>query len=260
MPTGEEAKTALSRFRDFQRRYRRPTIVVLGVVVTVWFILARALGLFGKVFDKSDLLSLLVFILLVDVSFSLAEAMRDASTGTLKISRDQQSDNARFQESAQAIQPSTADLLEYSAVEANQLIVFLKQRRWRMRILVKHPDTVGDRQRQKILTNIRHLRRIVLNDYQNMSEVRCYRQAASLRGRVLGKRAINVGWYTPDVDNPELEVRGHSNPMITANAGTPEGGYLLRMFDGLFERLWHAPGTEDAYLVLGRIEGGDAQR
>ncbi len=95
---------------------------------------------------------------------------------------------------------------------------------------MKHPDTVGADRRGRILGNLRNLERFVLGKSKGDVQIRCYRPWASLRGRRLGSTLVNVGWYTPDLDEAgqvtDVEVVGDTNPLVTGDLRTAEGKQL----------------------------------
>ena len=101
-----------------------------------------------------------------------------------------------------------------------------------------------EHQKQRILTRLQFLVEQKFRNYSK-AEIRCYSAPVSVRGRKFGD-VVNLSWYTPDLTQPNWEVRGHSNPIITASLGTKEGEYLDRMFSTLFDLLWNDGGTVDA--------------
>lgn len=174
---------------------------------------------------------------------------------TVNVSRDQDADDQFVLDSIERATPATVDFLEFSGAYATKIIATLKKKNCRnIRLLLKHPETVGDYQARRILQQLEFLYRLILDQGFESAELRCYRHEASLRGRKFGQDLINVGWYTPDVAKPDMEVRGHSNPMISAPLSSPEGLWLARMFDGLFQQLWGAPETEEGSAVLKRMK------
>lgn len=170
----------------------------------------------------------------------------------VRVSRDQPSDTEAFRELIRKVRPKEADLLEYSTAAIEDIIVELKQCGAKMRILVYDPRFAKQYQLEKVKQRLKHLRRLVLDSYEPGAEVCCYSQFPSVRGRLLDRRILNIGWYTPDLKNPDWEVLGHSNPLITTSVSTAEGEYLFRMFTGLFDLLWKQ-GTS-AETVLAEIE------
>jgi hypothetical protein len=150
------------------------------------------------------------------------------------------------------------DMLEYSAASVYGLIAELVTRGASLRILIKHPDTVGPSQRDRILMSIDQLERFVLKDHPGRVEIRCYKAAASLRGRRIDNVLVDVGWYTPDISREgvadKMEIVGHANPLVMCTAATEEGQNLLAMFDQVFESLWESARDHDVSVVTRRHE------
>lgn len=172
------------------------------------------------------------------------------------ISRDQAEDTPRLQQLLEQFpRYEAADFLEYSCNHAWPLVNrAVKDAGCQIRILLRHPEGQGSAQKRWIEGSLMRLKRDYLDVHPGRIEVRCYREPASLRGRRFEPYVINVGWYTPYVDN-EDQVLGHKNPLITARLTSEEGLKLSRMFAGLFNALWHSPSTASAEEVL-RDMGG----
>jgi hypothetical protein len=251
-------KTTYHKILDARQRYAHWIALVLGGIVILGFILGHAIPPLTHALIESQALNVIILIVLLDISVALADVVR-AQRG-IEIARDQPADTDLLLDRLAELRVRDADLLEYSAVTVEEIVRRLKSSGCRLRILVKHPDTVAGHQRLRILGSLQQYFSLVLDDYRDKAEIRCYREQASLRGRRFGGSVINVGWYTPDIAAPGLSVRGHTNPLITADLSTPEGQHLLRMFSGLFEALWDAPTTEDGREVLGRVNWDEIAR
>jgi len=174
----------------------------------------------------------------------------------ISLSKDQAVANSLLTQEVTDHAPSRADLIEYSADTVRGLLVDLAEAGTKVRLLLKHPDSVTRAQRDKIISNYWYLRDRVFGTKPDCLEVRFYRTAATLRGRRFDGRLINVGWYTPDISPDgrisDWEIVGHENPTVTADLDTAEGKALDRMFSSTFDGLWHnsADAEEvDRYLV-----------
>jgi hypothetical protein len=245
-------KTFYRRMLDGRQRYAHRIAWILAVIVIVGFIVGHAVPPLTHAIIDSQALNVIILFLLLDVSVALSDVVR--SQRGIRVSRDQPADTDELMKRLSELSIRDADMLEYSAVTVEEIIRHLKNCGCRLRILVKHPDAVAKSQRFRILQSLDQYYNLILDDYEGKAEIRCYREPASLRGRRFGGSLINIGWYTPDVARPGLGVRGHTNPVITADLSTPEGENLLRMFNGLFDALWTSQTTESAREVLDRTD------
>ncbi|MCP3998892.1 MAG: hypothetical protein GY722_28080 [bacterium] len=174
-------------------------------------------------------------------------------TAQIHVSRDQVSDNQhllRLLENTTNIEKAL--FLEFSGRFAFGIMQDVVRRfpKCEIEILVKHPDSVGEEQRKVIMAQLEALQQFVCARHSDRVTVRCYKAPYSVRGRKFEPHLINVGWYTPWVDN-KGEVLGHTNPIITAELQSQQGLALARMYDGLFRALWTDPdNTEDIEHVL----------
>jgi hypothetical protein len=232
-------KTIARSLKDFQQAHAPTVVAGVGIVIGVWLALAKGFGWADEPFTRTDVVVALTFFLVLDIAYVISNSLRPSG---VRVSRDQDTDIGeltRLLEELKINRDWTADLLEHSAFNALDLIKFLKKHRCRMRILIKHPDTVaGSKSEERIRTNLNNLLGAVLANNPDRYEIRCYRSPASVRGRLIGRRVINIGWYTPNLVDPELDVLGDTNPIITAQLGTTEGNNLARMFEGVFRLLW----------------------
>ena len=178
-----------------------------------------------------------------------------AGAAKVRVSKDQEVDNELLRAEIERQPPSRADLLEFSTQSVRPVIRALARGANELRILVKHPDSVGPAQRTRIIDGLTQLERL-LRGYRGDVKIRCYRQWVSLRGRKLDDSLINIGWYTPELDEhgqaTATEVVGDTNPLVTSALQTEEGQHLQRMFDEVFEGLWRSAEHDDAREVLGR--------
>lgn len=175
----------------------------------------------------------------------------------LSLSKNYSDTAARLSKELAGLPPTTADLIEFSGDTVQQLIVELTGAGTRVRLLLKHPDSVGRAQREKIIWSYQYLKEHTSLQPESL-QVKFYRVPATIRGRRLDERLLNVGWYTPDISPDgrvsDWEILGDLNPTITSDPGTSEGRALDEMFTRTFDGLWHAgvPSAElDNYLAKG---------
>lgn len=237
------------RLAKFRERYG-PRISIT-VIALCWaaFIVGSQVNLVQAAFINSGAVQLVILTVLLDMSISRQKTPR---ASVVRVAgRDSEGANSIIT-AVENKAISNADMLEFSGVGAEPLIHDLALRGCRIRLLVKHPESVGAFQTRRIVANLEAL---FGRDYSDRVQVRCYRFPSSLRGRRLGNEIIAVGWYTPFIENGNLaryEVMGHDNALIIIELGTPEGRHLERMFQGVFNDLWTASDTEDARVVVSR--------
>jgi uncharacterized membrane protein len=144
--------------------------------------------------------------------------------------------------------PEKCDLLEYSTSSTRQLLQELRKANVEIRLLICRPDkAVSDHERKAIELGIENIRK----DFKNYGHitVRQYATPASLRGRNIGGKLINVGWYLYSSAGGEVDVRGHDTMMITSDADTPQGHKLKEAFSRAFDALWDDQTTNELALT-----------
>jgi len=130
-----------------------------------------------------------------------------------------------------------AYLIEYSTATIRPLLEKLREKNFSINLLLFDPEfAVSDEQRGSIAHGLSTMRQD-FKGYEKLT-VKRYRTPASLRGRRIGDDLINVGWYTYDLRDEEVCVRGHNNTMLLADAQTAQGRKLRAMFDRTFDALW----------------------
>jgi hypothetical protein len=144
--------------------------------------------------------------------------------------------------------PREVDLLEYSAYGALPFLNKLSEISCtkRIRLLVAHPDAaISDYQRDiRLAEALRALAyRIPLDQVAAIGlQIKCYKESASLRGRLVGRRFIAVGWYSFDdrglADPGGRPLAGGSNASIGASVDSPIGSRLLETYSRTFENMW----------------------
>lgn len=198
-------------------------------------------------------------VLLVALVIDLIHRVIDlkASPSSLDTYDDQVQALPRIQEFIGKEHPETCDMLEYSTSSTRALLQELKKANVRIRLLICHPDqAVSAHERKTIELGIENLRK----DFKHYKRivVRQYTTPASLRGRNVGGKLINVGWYLYSTAEGEIDVRGHDVTMITTDANTPQGHTLKEMFSQAFDVLWNDSGTKE--LVLATEVQGSARQ
>lgn len=184
----------------------------------------------------------------------------------ISLSRDDTETNALLRREIAEHPPQAADLLEFSGDSVRQLLAQLAEAGTRVRLLLKHPDTVGRAQREKIISTYWYLKDHLAAENGDAFVVRFYRVHAALRGRRLDSRLLNVGWYTPDISVKgrisDWEIIGHLNPTVTGDPQTSEGYALNEMFGRTFDGLWGSAAEAaaiDQYLAADD-QGGTGTR
>jgi hypothetical protein len=244
----------IGRLRRLRDRYWPRIAVAILVVCWALFIVGLAVDSVSKALITNGAIQLLVLTLLLDFSISNPSAHDEV----VRVAGSDSESSVSLVAQVANHQVLEADLVEFSGVAVETLIDHLASRGCRVRLLVKHPETVGIFQQRRIIANLEAL---FGRDYSDRIEARCYRLDASLRGRRLGDVLICLGWYTPFVEKGDLaryEVMGHDNALITAPLNSPPGRHLEHMFQSVFDSLWTAGGTEDARVVVSRLSGSQA--
>jgi hypothetical protein len=211
--------------------------------------------------DRGDRDQLRELISQLDGSVAKIRAFQERAHDAVVVAENEAADARQLQELIGSLPKiQSADLIAFSGRDARGILEeILRHSGCPIRLLMKHPDSVGRIQRQWIVAELERMQRYLVPEYSETLHIRCYRAPYSLRGRKLHPYLINVGWYTPLIDD-EVEVVGHTNPLVIAKLDTPEGASLCKMFDTLFEALWNASTTEDAATVMSGGEGSPADK
>ncbi|MFM9448332.1 hypothetical protein [Streptomyces acidiscabies] len=151
--------------------------------------------------------------------------------------------------------PRTVDLLEYSAFGALPLLAKLGEEGCtrQVRLLVAHPSAaISDYQRDyRLAEGLRALAyRIPADRAQSIGlQIKCYSETASLRGRLLGKEVLAVGWYSYDdrglADPGGRPLSGGSNSLVGTTVHSAEGRHLMNLYQRVFENLWRDAAEPD---------------
>ena len=207
--------------------------------------------------DRTDRDQLQNLVSQLATSVAKIRAFEERTRDSVVVAENESADSHQLQEMISSLPKiESADLIAFSGRDARSILEqILKHSGCPVRLLMKHPDSVGRIQRQWIVAELERMQRYLVPEYADTLQIRCYRAPYSLRGRKLYPYLINVGWYTPLVDD-EVEVVGHTNPLVIASLDTPEGASLCKMFDSLFDSLWNASTTEDAVAAMAGANNG----
>lgn len=247
---------SLYKARLFVERNRAAITRAMLALVTAMVLLGWESDWVRNALVSSGLLLVLILGFVMEMSVALSRLI--SVRPRVDIARDE-NENIDLLKTYLSKRPvEKADMLEYSAVAARPLIDELVRKGATLRILIKHPATVGPEQEKKILASIGSLERFVLQHHGARVEIRCYKAPASLRGRKIDDLLLDVGWYTPDLSPQgvvdKLEIIGHLNPVVMCSAATEEGLHLREMFDRVFEPLWESAKNDDVRSVTGHHE------
>jgi hypothetical protein len=236
---GGVAAMYFKRLNSFIERH----IAIIGSVLVIGalalWILAQFIPRLGDWIITNGLFSVILIALVVDLLNRVIELKGSPTLQAFDSQDDAMPAVERFVEEES---PKTADLLEYSTSTIRPLLGKLRRANSKIRLLVFNPEfAISKEQKQTIETYLTTIRRD-FREYQNL-HVCLYRTPASLRGRSLGEKLVNVGWYTYQHDGDELLLDGHTNAMVLATTDTPQGRSLQAMFARTFAALWDDPTT-----------------
>jgi hypothetical protein len=174
------------------------------------------------------------------------------SRQAIHISKDQTADNAYLSALIREL-PSISGA-KFVALSGRDTRAFVEQVLERsdcvVKLLMKHPETVGEIQQRWILAELDRMQAYLIPQYGERLHIRCYRQPYSLRGRKIEPHVVDVGWYTP-LPGDKREIVGHIYPLVVARLDSDEGVALGKMFDDVFDALWTASDSVDASTILG---------
>jgi hypothetical protein len=195
--------------------------------------------------------NVLLVALVIDLIHRVIELK--GSPSSLETYEDQVQALPRIHEFVEKERPETCDLLEYSTSSTRVLLQELRKANVRIRLLICHPDqAVSVHERRTIELGIENIRKDFKN-YRSIT-VRQYATPASLRGRNIGGKLINVGWYLYSNTEGEVDLRGHDTMMITSDVNTPQGHKLKEMFSRAFDAVWNDPTTK-ALVLTSEVQG-----
>lgn len=242
-------KTMLGRLKAFRDRYRVQTSVALAVLTTLTFIVAEIVPTVQQFVLDGGILQYVALLVLLDLAASVYLLQRPP---LIRLARNQDESMPILIEALAHCRTDGVDLIEYAGATTLPLIRAIRREGVPMRMLVKHPETIGGLQKQRNITTLDTIYNSIFSDYRDSFEIRCYRLPYTLRGRRFGKKSLELGWLTPDVKRQT--AYGHSNPSLIVDSSTSINEHLLIFFDRTFETLWNDEETEDGRAVLERLQ------
>jgi hypothetical protein len=241
-------------------RWIEEHVAIIGTVlislVLVLYIVSQFVPDISQWIITRGFFNVLLIALIIDLIHRVIE-LQGSSAPSLDTYEDQVQALPRIQEFVEKEHPETCDMLEYSTSSTRVLLQGLKKANVKIRLLICHPDeAVSVHERRAIELGIENLRK----DFKNYKRitVRQYATPASLRGRNIGSKLINVGWYLYSNTEGEVDIRGHDTMMITSEADTPQGQKLKEMFSRAFDALWNDPTTTELVLTS-EVQGSAGQ-
>jgi len=237
---------------NFQRldRWIEQRVAIIGTVLIALVLLVYAISQFVPDVNQwiitRGFFNVLLVALVIDLIHRVI-ALKGAPS-SLETYEDQAQALPQILTFVKEERPEKCDLLEYSTSSTRQLLQELKKANVKIRLLICHPEkAVSDHERKAIELGIENIHK----DFKNYDRitVRQYATPASLRGRNIGDKLINVGWYLYSSTGGEVDVRGHDTMMITSDADTPQVHKLKETFSRAFDTLWDDPTTEELVLT-----------
>ena len=190
--------------------------------------------------------SVILIVLIIDLLHKVTELK--GSPPSLEVYEGQAQAMPHIQEFVEKEHLETCDMLEYSTASSRAFLQELQKANARIRLLICHPDNaISAHERRTIELGIENLRKD-FKGYRNIT-VKQYRTPASLRGRNIGGKWINVGWYLYSNFEGEVDIRGHDVATILSDVNTPQGEKLKEMFSRAFDALWQDSTTEDLVIA-----------
>lgn len=237
---------------SIERHIDRIGRIIFAVVIILW-ILSQFNQFVQNWLLQQGLLNIIVIALLVEAITYLVEIKRKSSLrGSSRIFRNQIDSRQELDQFIREQKPKKAYLLELSTGSIEDLIALLKDVNCDMRLLVQHPQkAVNDSEAARIANQLSRLQDKIFKDYKNI-HIKCYTAPASLRGRNLDEKLLNIGWYTYTYsDNQKIDITGDTNPMINLYTDTEEGKILKEFFTRVFNQLWeYAVPLEDVLKAM----------
>jgi hypothetical protein len=227
---------------------RRLTVVGSAVIalVILLYVVSQFVPDISQWIITRGFFSVILIVLIIDLLHRVIELKGEPPS--LEAYEDQAQAMPQIQEFIEKERPETSDLLEYSTSSTRSLLQELRKANVRIRLLICHPDNaVSAHERRTIELGIENLRKD-FKDYGNIT-IKQYRTPASLRGRNIGGKWINVGWYLYSNMDGEVDIRGHDVAMILSDVNTPQGKKLKAMFSWAFDALWQDSTTEELVIT-----------
>jgi hypothetical protein len=209
-----------------------------------------AAGVFGLVDLQASIVVLVTSVVALQVIHLEAtlQSIADRRSGIRAFRNDDEA-MPHLRDYVVATRPRAALLLEYSGFGAMPLLTKLGDEgsTKSVRLLVAHPDAaISDYQRDyRLAEALRTLAyRIPIERARDIGlEVRCYKESASVRGRLVGDLVI-LGWYSFDdrglAQPGQNQISGGSNALVSSIVHDSVGQRLGELYSRVFENLWTA--------------------
>jgi hypothetical protein len=237
--------TAAEPSRLEGRRVRRILLAVL-VIPPVASVVATAIG----ALDAQASIVVMVTAILTLLAILVDVTLQDLADQHREVRAYKNDDEAipylcRYVEEEH---PKTVDLLEYSGFGAMALLAKLGEvsSTRTIRLLVANPAAaISDYQRDfRLAESLRALAyRVPAEQAHKIGlQVKCYSEPASIRGRLLDRTSLVIGWYSYDdrglADPGGRPISGASNTLVGADADHIVGQRLIEIYTRVFENLW----------------------
>lgn len=216
-------------------------LAILTVAVSILWIASTLFGPLEQWLSKTSLLNVIIIVLLSDVLLLLAE-FKTTMNPQVTVFANEPDAYKDLRQHIEASSPKKADLIEYSTATIHDLLEVLRSADCRLRILICNPDSaITDFQANRIRERIDDLTTVTFRDFDKV-EIRMYRLPASIRGRLIDRSYVTMGWHVYTSD--EAGLFGHTHAMVSAPCDSSDGRNLCETFATAFDYLWEAPTTE----------------
>ena len=214
-----------------------------ALAILALYLLSKAFAP-AAAFLKSDITLIQVLVL-----FFLAELAKATSDVTVllkdkpyELFPSQDEASLHIRKLLDGHRPGLARFLGTSASHRVDLMTALRDRGWRLQILVQHPKSAHT---EALAADIsQHLDVLVYSTFDDYPscEIRSYKAPAFLRGSTFENLGVAIGWYI--VSSTKYGVSGSRNPVLFASDGSAQAHHLNRMFAKAFDLPWNDPDTE----------------
>lgn len=229
------------RIRAFIEAKIRTIVAALTAGIFILWIVSNFVPKLSEWITQQQLLSVVLIALVAEILAITVELKRRATAERVHLCSKQSESSQELTDFIEKNHPKKADLIEVSSATVDLVLDALRLQNSHVRLLLQNPESgVTTFQKERIKQRIVELATVTFKNYESC-EIRLYSVPCSLRGRLIGDKLVNVGWYVYSADN--IGIYGHDNPLITASAGTREGDELIRMFNRAFDNLWNHPDT-----------------
>lgn len=258
----DKRNPALKIWGNVTRFIERFSIIVIVVAIVILWLLQAFVTLmpFEKVVG-------VFFALVVMALWVVARRMREPELKLKwRFDPDQDKANAEIVNFIKSEGPQApadhqvARLIEYSSYTVEPIIRELVLQGWKINLLLFDPlsrKLISEFQKnQRICFMIKRHKMDILAGYER-AEIRFYEEQPSIRGRKLGNKLIQTGYYTYE-QRPEAiegmgvnQIWGHDNPLMTASLASDEGRMLEVMFDRVWKDFWDSGRSKTIRDVCG---------